>query len=347
VKALGVGFTPIIVRKVLGLEDLRGKSFAVDANNYLYQFLSVIRTRNGSPLKDSEGNVTSHLTGLVFRTTRLMVDYGLDLFFVFDGRPPLLKKDEIKRRRRERERAFKDWREALKNRDYSRAFSKAVAASRLTKVMIEDAKKLLRILGIPFVQAPSEAEAQAAFMVKRGDVWAASSKDYDTLLFGATRLLRFLTIYGKEYLPSKGTARPLKPELIELSSLLSHHGITRRQLVDLAILIGTDFNEGIKGVGPKTALKLIKKFERIENLPSEYLSAVPSYNDVRKIYLSPEVTKEYDLKYNPFNGAELCDFLCTQRDFARNRVEIVIRRMGRFHNSGKQLNLERWLKKRS
>lgn len=271
----------------------------------------------------------------------------MNLFFVFDGPPPLLKKEEITRRRIERAKALQDWREALKNHDYSRAFSKAVAASRLTKDMIEDTKKLLRLLGIPFVQAPSEAEAQAAFMAKRGDVWAASSKDYDTLLFGATRLLRFLTIYGKEYLPSKGTTRPLKPELIELRRLLSHHGLTRRQLVDLAILIGTDFNKGIKGVGPKTALKLIKKFEKIENLPGRFLSAIPSYNAVRKLYLNPEVTTTYDLRYSPFHRKELSEFLCTQRDFARDRVETVIRRMERFHISRKHPNLERWLKKRS
>lgn len=342
-KTLGVNLTPIIVKQTLTLNDIRGKSLAVDANNYLYQFLSLIRTRDGTSLKDSKGNITSHLAGLIFRSTRLIRDFNIDLVFVFDGKPPVLKGKEIRRRHEHRERALREWQQALKAGDYAKAFSKAVMTSRLTRSMIEDAKKVLALLGIPYIQAPSEAESQIAYMAKQGDVWAASSKDYDTILFGAPKLLRFLTIHGKEYLPSKGKARPLKPELITLHQLLSSHGITRPQLIDIAILIGTDFNKGIKGVGSKTALKLIKEHGRIENLPSKFLPKIPpQYKEVREIYLKPETTSEYDLSYTTLREEELFRFLCDQRDFARKRVETVAQRMKEVYGIKKQVRLEKW-----
>jgi len=214
---LGVNLTPIIVKKIITLEQIRGKTLAVDVNNYLYQFLALIRTPEGIPLKDSKGNITSHLVGLMFRSTRLIHDYGIKLIFVFDGRPPPLKGSEIQKRRELREKAMLEWKKALNKGDYSAAFSKAVMTSRLTKSMINDSKRLLNLLGIPHVQAIGEAEAQAACMAIRGDVWASSSKDYDTLLFGSPLLVRYLTISGKEFLPSKGTFRSLKPELINLN----------------------------------------------------------------------------------------------------------------------------------
>ncbi|MFP3984462.1 MAG: flap endonuclease-1 [Candidatus Bathyarchaeia archaeon] len=343
---MGVNLTPIIIKQILALNDLGGRSLAVDANNYLYQFLSLIRTRDGTPLKDSEGNVTSHLAGLMSRSTRLIHDFNIDLIFVFDGQPPHLKEKEIEKRRESREKALHEWRQALEAHDYVKAFSKAVMTSRLTQSMIEDAKKLLTLLGIPYVQAPSEAEAQTAYMAMQGDVWAASSKDYDCILFGAPKLLRFLTIYGQEYLPRKGTTRSLKPELIVLEQLLSHLGLTRLQLVDLAILVGTDFNEGIKGIGPKTALKLVKEYKRIENLPSKFESKIPpEYEKVRHIYLHPQTTLEYDLSYGPLREDELFHFSCSQGNFSPKRVEIAIQRMKKVYLRKQQLKLEKWLTK--
>ncbi len=340
---MGVNLTSIMVKQVLTLNDLRGFSLAVDANNYLYQFLSLIRTRDGTPLKDSQGNITSHISGLMFRTTRLIHDFDIDLVFVFDGQPPHQKEEEIRKRRQKREKALQEWRQALEARDYVKAFSKAVMTSRLTKNMIKDAKMVLELLGIPYVQAPSEAEAQVAYMAKRGDVWAASSKDYDCILFGAPKLLRFLTIQGQEYLPSKGVSRPLKPELINLEDLLSYHRITYLQLVDLAILVGTDFNNGIKGVGPKTALKLIKEYGQIENLPSKFLAqTAPSFEEVREIYLNPKVTTEYDLGYGSLSEEELFRFLCEERDFARERVETAVQRIKEAYKRWKQSRLEKW-----
>jgi len=340
---LGVNLTPIIAKEILTLNDLRRRSIAVYANNYLYQFLALIRTRDGTPLKDRRGNITSHLAGLLFHSTRLIQDYEIKLVFVFDGEPPKQKKDEIAKRRGLREKAVVDWQRALKEGDDATAWSKAVMTSRLTKPLIEDAKHLLSLLGIPYVQAPSEAEAQTAHMAKKGDVWAASSKDYDSLLFGATRLLRYLTIYGREYLPSKGTFRLLKPELIELQKLLTYHGISHAQLVDIALLIGTDFNKGVKGIGPKIALKLIKTHGALENLPQSIKSKLADdLEEVRNIFLQPPVTDDYTLKYDALREDELYRFLCEERDFSKNRVQSVIERMKKFYREKKQAGLEKW-----
>ena len=340
---LGVNLTPIIVKNDIQLKDLAGKRLAVDANNFIYQFLSVIRTREASPFTGPNGTVTSHLMGLLYRITHLTSKYNMGLVFVFDGAPPKLKSAELEKRRQLREKANREWKEALAIGDYNKAFSKAVMSSRLTSPMIQDAKNLLTLLGVPYVQAPSEAEAQAAYMAMKGDVWASSSKDYDSLLFGAPRLVRYLTIYGKEYLPSKGISRPLKPELIILQEFLSKQGISRDQLVDIAVLIGTDFNEGIKGIGPKTALKLIREHGDVNNLPSEIRAKVTdNYDEVKEIFLKPDVTSNYEIVFSPLREDDLYVFLCDEKGFSRVRVEKAISRMkGSFENI-RQSNLGEW-----
>ena len=250
------------------------------------------------------------------------------LVFVFDGRPPDLKRQEVEKRREVRQKAEEEYLEAVNRGDYATAFSKAVMTGRLTREGLDDAKRLLDLLGVPWVQAPSEGEAQAAYMASKGDVWAANSRDYDSLLFGAPRLLRYLTIGGEEWLPSKGRARRLEPELIELEALLTELGITRTQLIDLSILVGTDFNEGVKGVGPKTALKLMKRHGSIEELPEETLAQVPgTYQVIRDIYLHPEITETYDVEALGLNEEGLVEFLCGERGFSRGRVEILAKRM--------------------
>jgi flap endonuclease-1 len=274
-----------------------------------------------------------------------MHDYDMQLAFVFDGKPPQLKQQEITKRREMRQKATLEWQDALRKGDYAKAFSKAVMTSRLTQPLIEDAKTLLSLLGIPWVQAPSEAEAQSAYMAMKGDVWAASSKDYDSLLFGASKLLRYLTISGREFLPSKGTSRLLEPELIELNKLLGSYNITREQLVDIALLIGTDFNEGIKGIGPKTALNLIRRHGSIETLPADIREKIESqsHEAVRRLYLQPEVTSDYTVEYTEMNEDELYRFLCEERDFSRSRVETVVQRMRAFHKRKRQSELKEWL----
>lgn len=341
---MGVDIGTILVRRTISLESLRGKMLAVDANNLLYQFLALIRTQRGIPLKDDRGNITSHLVGLMFRTSHLMSDYGIPLGFVFDGKPPPLKGEEILKRRKVRENAFREYKRAMKAGDYAKAFSKAVMTSRLSEKLINDAKRLLSLLGIPYVQAPSEGEAQAAFMAKQGDVWACNSRDYDSILFGAPRLVRYLTISGKEFLPTRGISRPLIPELMELDEILSDLNVTREQLIDIAILIGTDFNKGVRGVGPRKGSDLIREFGSIENLPGSLREKVFSnYVEVRRIFLDPSVTSEYSIRYSGLQESELYDFLCNERSFSRENVEIVVRRMKGFYSSLNQSDLSKWI----
>src|SRR5437667_4863199 len=239
---MGVVLTPIITKETISLSALRGRTLAVDGNGELYQFLALIRLRDGTPLRDSKGRTTSHLSGLFYRSTRLIADHALRLVFVFDGQPPPLKAQEIAKRRAGRQRYEEERVAALARGDVAEAYSKATMTSRLTREMIAEARELLRLMGVPTVQAPSEGEAQAAHMAATcPEVWAAASKDYDSLLFGAPRLVRFLTISRKEFLPSQGAFRPIVPETIELDRLLDAWHIDREGLVDLALLVGTDF----------------------------------------------------------------------------------------------------------
>jgi flap endonuclease-1 len=333
---MGVLLTPIIVKQILELDDLQGKRMAVDGNGELYQFLALIRLRDGSPLADSTGRITSHLSGLFYRTTRLITDYGMELVFVFDGRPPQLKEQEIARRRVVKEKYEAEYAEAVEAGDLERAYSKATMTSRLSRAMVEEAKELLRLMGMPVVQAPGEGEAQASHMAQRGAVWAAASKDYDCLLFGAPRLLRFLTIGGREFLPSKGAFRAITPELIDSRAMLEHYGLTREQLVDLAILVGTDFNDGIKGIGPKKALKLVTTFGSIENMPAEVQDGLgPSIAGIREIFLKPDVTDDYSIEFGRPDVEGILKFLCDQREFSRERVTAALERA--FPSQGKMM----------
>ena len=337
---MGVNLTPIVEKSVVTLEDLRGRSFAVDSFVVLHQFLALIRTRDGQPLMDAQGRTTSHLVGLAFRTTRLIADYGMKLIFVFDGWPPQLKREEVRKRREIREKFEEEYQEAVAAADYKKAISKAVMTGRLTGEGIADAKRLLDLLGIPWVQAPSEGEAQAAHMAAKGDVWASNSQDYDSLLFGTPRLVRYITIQGEEWLPSKGRARKLRPEVIELEALLSKLELTREQLIDLGILIGTDFNSGIRGIGPKTALKLLRKHGRLENLPAEVRDQItPDADAIRHLYQNPPATDTYTLDEKPVREEELFRFLCDERSFSREKVETVIARM---RKSRGQRSLRDW-----
>lgn len=324
---MGVLLTPIIVKQNLKLDDLSGKRLALDANGELYQFLALIRLRDGSPLRDSHGRITSHLSGLFYRATRLMTEYAMELVFVFDGKPPALKTAEIARRRSIKERYDAEHAEALEAGDLAKAYSKATMTSRLTREMADEARELLRLMGLPVIQAPAEGEAQASHMAARSSVWAAASKDYDCLLFGAPRLLRFLTISGKEFLPSKGAFRSITPELIDSAALLEHYRITREQLIDLAILVGTDFNDGVKGVGPKKALKLVSDFGSIDGMPSDIRESLgSSVQEIREIFLKPDVTDDYDVRFKPPDLDGIVRFLCDEREFSRERVTAALER---------------------
>lgn len=327
---MGVNLTPIAIRHPTTLEALRGRTIAVDGNLELYQFLSIMRTRDGKNLMDSHGRVTSHLNGLMFRTTRLVADFDIRPVFVFDGPPPELKRAEIQKRREARERSRRAYEAAVAAGDVATAWSKAVMTSRLTRDMVEEAKVLLGYLGIPWVQAPSEGEAQAAFLARRGDVWAAGSKDYDSLLFGTPRLVRFLAIRGREFLPRVGRSRPVPPEILDLEENLRSLGLTREQLIDAAILIGTDFNNGVKGIGPKTAVKRIREWGSLDRAPSDIRSQLPQDLDgIRAFFFEPPVDSSSLPRPGRVDAERVKRFLCEERDFSELRVSPALTRLSK------------------
>jgi len=264
----------------------------------------------------------------MFRTTRLIADYDIRPIFVFDGTPPSLKAREIEKRRAARDKASKEYELALQGGDYGTAWSKAVMTSRLTREMVAEAKTLLQLLGIPHVQAPSEGEAQASWMARQGIAWAVGSKDYDSLLFGAPRLARFLSISGSEFLPTLGRSRPTRPEIIELDPWLRSLSLTRDQLIDVAILVGTDFNEGIKGIGPKKGVKLIREIGTLDNASEDLLCGLPeNLQEIRDFFLNPPVEANPSIVWGPTDEAAVFDFLCDERGFARERVRVALERL--------------------
>ncbi len=323
---MGVDLADIIPRTKTSLEDLKGKTFAVDAYNALYQFLAIIRGPTGTPLMDRTGRVTSHLSGLLYRTTNL-AERGIRLVYVFDGVPPALKEVEIKRRRAVKEEAIVKYESAVSRGQPEEAKKYAQATASLKDQMVEDSVQLLKYLGVPYVHAPSEGEAQAAYMASRGDVWGAVSQDFDSLLFGANRLIRNLAITGRRKLPMREAYVQVDPETVKLQDALTGLRFGREQLVDLGILIGTDFNpDGFKGIGPKTALRLMQEHGSIEKIgeadpefrPPEHLSRI------RQIFLKPEVTSRFELEWREPDVEGLVSFLCSDRDFSEDRIRTAI-----------------------
>ncbi|MCD6591338.1 MAG: flap endonuclease-1 [Candidatus Aenigmarchaeota archaeon] len=264
---MGVNLSDIIAGNEIELNNLAGKTIAIDAYNILYQFLSIIRDRfTGEPLKDSKGRVTSHLSGLFYRTIKL-VENGINPVYVFDGKSPEFKAKTLEKRTETKREAEKKLEKAKAEGDVEKIRLYAQATARLTDDMINQSKKLLEYMGIPFIQAPSEGEAQAAYLTKKGLAWASASQDWDSLLFGAPRMIKNLTITGKRKVPKKESYVEINPEIIELKSVLEQLGINHDQLIIIGILVGTDYNPGgVKGIGPKNALKIVKERADFDNV---------------------------------------------------------------------------------
>jgi len=341
---MGVDISNLIEPREIELVELSGRKVAFDAFNIIYQFLSIIRDRmSGEPLRDSSGRVTSHLSGLLYRNSNL-IEAGVKPVFVFDGQPPEFKQMTISARKERKEEAKKKWKEAVARGEESIKY--AQAASELTDNMIERAKILLNILGIPCIDAPSEGEMQCAFMSKRGDVWAAGSQDYDSLMAGAPRLVRNLSITGRRKVPKKEAYVQINPELIDLEVALESMGITHRQLIIVGILIGTDYADGVKGVGPKTALRLIKEHDTLEEVLKnvEWASQVHP-EKILDFFLNPPVTTEYKLEWKQPDFDKLREFMVEEHDFSNDRMEKVIERLQNAASSGRQSSLSGWLDK--
>lgn len=350
---MGVNIRDIIpeacVRVVNDLRELKGRVVAIDAYNALYQFLTAIRQPDGTPLMDSRGRVTSHLSGLFYRTINLL-ESGIKPVYVFDGKPPELKARELSERVGAKEEARRKYEEAISAGDLEAARRYAQMSASLTSDMVGAAKDLLTAMGVPWVQAPSEGEAQAAFMVIWGDAWAAASQDYDSLLFGSPRLVRNLTISGRRKLPKKEAYVEIKPEVIELEALLKSLGLTRDQLIDVAILVGTDYNpDGVRGVGPKTAYQLIRSHGSLERamraIPGARLPVPPE--EIRKLFKSPPVTRDYALEWEDPDVNKVRGVLVEEYEFSDERVASALERLVRAVNDLRKpdVGLSRWFKR--
>ncbi|MEM2874351.1 MAG: flap endonuclease-1 [Candidatus Nanoarchaeia archaeon] len=317
---MGVNLRELLLKHKITFEELRSKKIAIDAFNSLYQFLATIRQADGKPLIDSSGNITSHLSGLFYRTINL-IEAGIKPVFVFDGKAPEEKIATQEAREIIREEARIKYAEALKRGELEEARKFAQQTSRLTREMVQESKELLTAMGLPWVQAIAEGEAQAAYMCLKGEVWAVASQDYDSLLFAAPRLIRNLTISGKRKLNEKIV--DIDIELIDLAECLNYLGIDIERLVELALLIGTDYNPGgVQGIGPKTALKIIR-----EGKFSDYADKIPNYQRLKQLFLKPIVTSDYALEWKSPNEEKIKQILVERHEFSADRVDSALKRI--------------------
>ncbi|WP_287690410.1 flap endonuclease-1 [Metallosphaera javensis (ex Sakai et al. 2022)] len=348
---MGVDLSDLVsdIKRDLNLAEVKGKKVGIDAYNAIYQFLAAIRQYDGTPLMNRQGKVTSHLNGVFYRTVNLLEE-GIIPIYVFDGKPPELKAQELENRKRIKEEAEKKLEKAKESGKLEEVRKYSQMTSRLTTDMARESKELLEYMGIPTVQAPSEGEAEAAFLNSKGIVYASASQDYDSLLFGAERLIRNLTISGKRKLPNKDVYVEVKPEIIESGILLKKLEITREQLIDIAILVGTDYNpEGIKGIGPKKAYKLIKTYKKIENIDKKELPE-PIYFDyekIRELFLKPQVVlPSVSLELGDPDPSKIIQFLVNENDFNEERVRGAIERlqkaMKEIRDIKRQTGLDQW-----
>jgi flap endonuclease-1 len=336
---MGTKLGDIVNATAISLSDLSGKKLAIDAFNTIYAFLSSIRQPDGTPLSDRQGRVTSHLSGLFYRNINLL-ENGIYPVYVFDGEAPKLKAEEVQKRREIRKAAYAEWKTAKAEGRIEDALKAAKGSSRLTSLMIEESKSILSALGIPVIQAPSEGEALAAQMARDGLVWASASQDNDSLLYNCPRMIRNLSLSGRRRGGSSKTYTMISPELIDLDENLRLLGVTREQLIDVAILIGTDYNDNVSGVGPKTALKLVKKHGCLEDVESTFkVSKNPkdkekyleiqniSYNEIREIFLNPPQIKTPAPEWSNPQADELHRILCAEHDFSESRVQKSLERL--------------------
>lgn len=327
---MGVKFKDIVSPDEINLKDLEGRTVAIDAYNTIYQFLSGIRQRDGSPLMDQNGNVTSHLSGILYRTAAI-VDKGIKPIYVFDGDSSEHKAKTLEQRRAIKEEAMEKWEEAKAAGNIEEARKFAIRTSRMSPYILESSKKLLDYMGIPYVQAEGEGEAQGAYMVEKGDAWAVASQDYDCLLFGAPRIVRNLTLSG-------GLSNL---EYLELEKVLNDIDLTREQLIDVALMVGTDFNEGIHGIGAKTGLKLIRNNSLEDILVQKGITEVEVEPDeLRDIFLKHDVNTDYEIKFKSAKKDKLVEFMCEEHGFSESRVLNVTEKLKKL--SSTQKSLEDW-----
>lgn len=330
---------PKAVREIDSPQAYTGRLMAIDASMCLYQFLIMIReNRSGTynNLTNEEGQVTSHIIGMLTRTIRLM-EHGIKPVYVFDGKPPELKLGELEARRAKRTEATANLEKALETGDAEEVLKSTKATVKVTREQNEQTKRLLRLMGIPVVDAPSEAEATCAALCRDGKVHAAATEDADCLTFGTRLLVRNLM-----------AAESQKKQILEVSleRALEQLGITMDQFIDFCILCGCDYCDTLKGVGPSTAIKLVMQhgsLEKVlETLDKEKIPANFRYEAARDFFRECEAVStsevNFDFQEPDFEG--LTKFLVEENSFAVERVERYIERLKAAKSKTKQKPLE-------
>ena len=326
---MGVKLKDIVEPESISFKDLEGRTVSIDAFNTLFQFLYTIRQRDGRPLTDENGNITSHLSGILYRNSS-MIEKDIKPIYIFDGQAPELKSETQAKRREIRDEAEKIYKDALAKGDTEKARKFAMRSSKLSPEIIESSKKLLTLMGIPYIDAKGEGEAQAAYLVQNGDAYAVASQDYDCLLFGAKRVVRNLAVNS-----NLGNL-----EYYQLNKVLKELNVTREELVDMGILIGTDFCDGLKGVGAKTALKLAHKGQLKEKIAELQKQSSHDLDEVREIFLNHNVNTDYKIKWEKPNKDKIIEFLCYEHGFSEDRVSKASDKLKNLNSS--QGSLDAW-----
>ncbi len=345
---MGLNIREIIPRREVEEGELKDKILCVDAFNALYQFLSSIRQPDGTPLMDNRKKVTSHLSGIFYRNINLM-DEGMKLIYVFDGRAPDLKYKTHQERESLRDIAKEKYEVAKSESDIEGMRKYSPSLTRLNSEMIEESKELLEAMGIPVIQAPSEGEAQAAHIARTNTkVYASVSQDYDSLLFGAPRLIRNLTV-SKRKKTYNGYVE-VKQEIIELDKVLNSLEINLEQLICLGILVGTDYNpKGIPRIGQKKALDIVKKYKvpyEIFKSMEEQIMSLPDedrfdWQEIFSLFYKPQVNS-VEFEFKPFNEEKIKEILVERHDFSIERVQKQIDKLKELKSKNQQKSLGRW-----
>ncbi len=349
---MAVDLSKLIVRNKITLQQLSGKTIAIDAYNVLYQFLSIIRQPDGTPLTDSNGMVTSHLSGLFYRSIEL-IESGITPIYVFDGIPSKLKMRTIEARMSRRAKAYESWQQAKERGALEEARTYAQQSTHVDKAIVSSSKELLDLMGIAYMTASGEGEAQASVMCANNLVYAAASQDYDTLLFGSPRVVRNLTLSGRRKLPGKNVYISIDTELVELEETLKAIGITRRQLIWIGIMLGNDFNEGIKGVGPKTALKIAMNAKSLEDVEREITSRFKEgfqtdVKEVEDLFLNPEVSDIGAVELSKMTSKRpdperLVSFMSGEHGFLEGRIRKFAEALAKKRSAAKQPGISGWM----
>jgi len=337
---MGVQISEIIPKKEIELSDLKNKTIAIDAYVTLYQFLTTIRQPDGTPLQDKNSNITSHLSGLFYRNINLLQE-GIKPLYIFDGTPPELKQAEIEKRREAKKIAEQKYTEAKSKEDITEMKKYSGRFVKITDEIIQQSKELLEALGIPYIQAPSEGEAEAALLARTNKVYAAASQDYDALLYGTPYLIRNLTSAKRKKTPS-GLYIDIKPELIEFQNVVTQLGIDKDQLICLAILVGTDYNPGgVKGLGQKRALEIVQKYkypiEIFKHVQSKF-DFIFDWQEIFKQFHEYETTHTEEIIFKKPDETKLKQILL-KHDFSEARIDSGLQKLKQLEESKKQKGL--------